>query len=228
MIAESSATVVATDGTTLEARIAVPDGASAGIVICHPHPLYGGDMENPVVVRVAEVCGDLGLATLRLNFRGVGHSEGVHDNGRGERLDVVAALAHLTSRLEPPGATSLAGYSFGATVAANVARTASDLARLALIAPPVGLMGEAPFAPLVGFQGSLLIVVGALDDYCPPKAIARMGQTFPRAVIRVIDGANHFFFGKLFPLGEILAAWARPFTLPPSVTRKAGRGRGTG
>src|SRR5207253_10394570 len=66
------ATVAVARDIVLEGRLAVPAGARAGVVICHPHPLYGGDMDNPVVVRVQEVCAELGLATLRFNFRGVG------------------------------------------------------------------------------------------------------------------------------------------------------------
>src|SRR5262245_30815594 len=89
---------VATD-LRLEALLAVPDTPSAGVVICHPHPLYGGDMDNPVVVRMQEVCASLGLATLRFNFRGVGGSGGTHANGVGEQDDARAALDRKSTRL---------------------------------------------------------------------------------------------------------------------------------
>ena len=85
---------VATD-LSLEALLAVPDTPGAGVVICHPHPLYGGDMDNPVVVRVQEVCAGLGVATLRFNFRGVGGSGGAHAGGIGEQDDTRAALEAL-------------------------------------------------------------------------------------------------------------------------------------
>ena len=103
MISEASATVTVVGGTRLEALVAVPGGATTGIVVCHPHPLYGGDMENPVVVRAVEVASDLGLATLRFNFRGVGRSTGEHGGGRAEQDDVLAALDDL------PGSTRAAG-----------------------------------------------------------------------------------------------------------------------
>ena len=80
---------------SLEALLAVPASPSGGVVICHPHPLYGGDMENPVVVRVQEVCAALGLATVRFNFRGVGASGGVHGGGVAEREDAAAKFTAL-------------------------------------------------------------------------------------------------------------------------------------
>src|SRR5947199_422566 len=112
MISERPAAVAVARDIVLEGRLAVPAGARAGVVICHPHPLYGGDMDNPVVVRVAEVCRELGLATLRFNFRGVGASTGRHGEGRDERHDVVGALAHLASVLPAGVPLVLAAYSF--------------------------------------------------------------------------------------------------------------------
>src|SRR5262249_34552016 len=82
-----------------EGRRAEGLGARAGLVVCHPHPLYGGDMDNPVVVRAVEVAAEAGIATLRFNFRGVGTSEGSHGGGAGEQDDVRAALAALRAHL---------------------------------------------------------------------------------------------------------------------------------
>src|SRR3990172_254396 len=98
-------------------RHAAPPGASAGVVICHPHPLYGGDMDNPVVVRVQEACAAEGLATLRFNFRGVGGSSGTHGEGGGEQDDARAALEALEQKAGT-AALAIAGYSFGAWIAA--------------------------------------------------------------------------------------------------------------
>ena len=97
------------DGPRLEARLARPEAPKAGLVICHPHPLYGGDMDNPVVVKVAELAQGAGMATLRFNFRGVGASGGVHGGGEGERDDVAAALAMLAGRLPAESPIGLAG-----------------------------------------------------------------------------------------------------------------------
>src|SRR5438094_10616195 len=97
-------------GLTLEARAALPAHSRAGVVICHPHPLYGGDMDNPVVVRVQEVCAELGLATLRFNFRGVGGSGGTHGGGVAEQDDARIALDVLAQATgEVP--LAIAGYS---------------------------------------------------------------------------------------------------------------------
>ena len=88
MIAETSDILTTSDGITLEARVAAPPSPRAGMAVCHPHPLYGGDMDNPVVVRLAEVGHDLGLATVRFNFRGVGDSTGTHDQDDAGQLVV--------------------------------------------------------------------------------------------------------------------------------------------
>lgn len=205
MISEAPATVTVPDGTRLEALVAVPAGATAGVVVCHPHPLYGGDMDNPVVVRAVEVAGGLGLATLRFNFRGVGRSTGEHGGGLTEEDDVRAALTELRARLAAPARLILAGFSFGASVSARVAAT-DAVNGLALIAPPLGISEHATL-PALPAALPLLIVVGTRDEYCPLPAIDRLRGELPAARIETIDGANHFFFGTLFPLGEALGAW---------------------
>ncbi|PYN95079.1 MAG: alpha/beta hydrolase [Candidatus Rokuibacteriota bacterium] len=226
MIIERAETLSTRDGVTLEASIGLPSTAPGGVVICHPHPLYGGDMDNPVVVRVAEVCRELGLATLRFNFRGVGASTGRHGEGRDERHDVVGALTHLASVLPAGVPLVLAGYSFGATVSARVASEPSDrppLAAVALIAPPLAMTGEESFAELAHFGIATLVVAGDHDDYCPLPALHALGRRIPSAEIKIVEGANHFFFGKLYPLGQAVEAWGRTLE-----ARQAGRSRGTG
>jgi uncharacterized protein len=195
---------VATD-LSLEALLAVPDTPSAGVVICHPHPLYGGDMDNPVVVRVQEVCAGLGLATLRFNFRGVGGSGGAHAGGVGEQDDARAALEAL-ARAARGAPTAIAGYSFGARIAAQVACGDPGIGGLALIAPPLGMYD---FACIEGVRAPTLIVAGTNDSYCPAPDFARLGGRLPSATLVSIEGADHFFFGKLFPLGEAVAKWAQ-------------------
>lgn len=207
MIAEQAVTLTAGDGAALEARLAVPVDPAAGIVIAHPHPLYGGDMDNPVVVRVAEVCAELGLATLRFNFRGVGASTGRHDGGRAEQADVDAALRRVRDAVGTPAPVILAGYSFGAVVAAHVGARDTGLAGLLLIAPPVAIAEPAPFHALRGSATPMLIVAGSHDEYCPRKAVESLGRELSGAAVTVIEGANHFFFGKLYPFGEAVRQW---------------------
>src|SRR5687768_18050842 len=134
MIPERPVTIPLPGGITLEGALALPPGAEAGVVICHPHPRYGGDMDSPVVLTAIDACMGQGLATLRFNFRGVGDSGGGWDEGRGERDDVRAALAHLRGLLGSPARVGLAGYSFGAAMSAAVAAGGEPLAGLALIA----------------------------------------------------------------------------------------------
>src|SRR5439155_17501983 len=127
------------DGPPLEARLRLAESARGGLVVCHPHPLYGGDMDNPVVVRAAEVATESGLSTLRFNFRGVGRSSGTHDRGEGEGHDLKAALEMLRNRLPPGRPLGLAGYSFGAWIAARVTASGVPLTALCLIAPPLSM-----------------------------------------------------------------------------------------
>src|SRR5215831_13958175 len=116
---EQDVTIDLGPGQSLEARLGWPDNLAGGLVICHPHPLYGGDMANPVVVRAGEVARELGVVTLRFNFRGVGRSTGVRGAGIGEQEDLKAALDLLRSHLPRGLPFALGGYSFGAWVAAQ-------------------------------------------------------------------------------------------------------------
>src|SRR2546421_4132106 len=137
MVPDPADTLPTEDGVALEARLHMPVSVRGGVVVCHPHPLYGGDMENPVVVRVTEVCSALGLATLRFNFRGVGRSAGVHGDGLTEELDVEAGLARLATGIGAPSRLAPARHSFGATVGAQGASPPPGPAGGALIAPPL-------------------------------------------------------------------------------------------
>lgn len=199
----SAVTLDVGGSVALEACVTVPGGARAGVVLCHPHPLYGGDMEGPVVLRAAEACAARQLATLRFNFRGVGASTGKHDDGRGEQDDVHAALDELRRRLPAGSPVALAGYSFGAAVAAAVAAH-TPLAGLALIAPPARIMPPRPAT----VSGPFLIVVGAEDQYCPAASWQAIREALPAVTLTVIDGADHFFFGALDALGGAIEGWA--------------------
>lgn len=195
-------------GPSLEARLGAVPAARAGFVICHPHPLYGGDMDNPVVLRAAEVTQAAGYVTLRFNFRGAGASEGVHDKGRGEQDDVKAAMAALASRLPVGSPVGVIGYSFGAWTAARATRPGD--ASLGLIAPPIGMFD---FAFLPPAAGRVLLVAGTRDTYCPVEALHRLAESVG-AEERLIEEADHFFFGKLYPLGEAIGAWVAGLPRP--------------
>ena len=206
MISERPVTIPGA-GPALEAALAIPAGARLGVTVCHPHPLYGGDMDSPIVIVAVQACAEAGLATLRFNFRGVGGSAGAWDEGGGEQDDVRAALAHLRGQLPADGRVALAGYSFGASMAAAVASRGERLAGLALIAPPLAMRPWQPPTSL-GVDGPILLAAGSADDYCPASALAELGQALPKATVIVIDGADHFFFTQLARLAGALGDWA--------------------
>ena len=200
---EEALTIRVPDGPALEARLAPLANPKGGFVVCHPHPLYGGDMDNPVVIRVAEVAQAAGYATLRFNFRGAGASEGVHDKGRGEQEDVRAAMVALATHLPAGSRVGVMGYSFGAAMAARATRPSVPEAPLGLIAPPLGMYD---FDFLQTSPGRLLLVAGTADSYCPVEALHRLAA-ITSTEERIVEGADHFFFGKLYPLGEAIGAW---------------------
>jgi alpha/beta superfamily hydrolase len=207
MIAERPETIAAGSGPALEAALTLPAGASAGVVVCHPHPLYGGDMDSPVVMAMFRASTAAGLAALRFNFRGVGDSDGAWDEGRGEQDDVRAALDHLQARLPATGRLALAGYSFGAMMAAAVAGAGRPLAGLALVAPPLGMRPWQPPTTLT-VAGPVLLVAGDADQYCPAGALTALGQALPKPTVTILDGVDHFFFGGLDRLASAMSGWA--------------------
>jgi alpha/beta superfamily hydrolase len=209
MIAEQPISLVVDAGVTLEAKVHRPPAATRGVVVSHPHPLYGGDMDNPVVVEIVSACAAEGLATLRFNFRGVGRSTGSHDNGHGEQDDVLTALDDLAGLLGHDRHVAAAGYSFGAMVTAAVAAKGAHLVGLALIAPALGRAGRRRLDGLSAVSTPVIVIAGEQDDACPPDVLADVGRDVPAAVIRVIKGADHFFRDGREALGEAVRAWAR-------------------
>jgi len=193
-------------GVELEGRLGEIEQPRGGLVICHPHPLYGGDMDNPVVARVTEVASEADLTTLRFNFRGVGRSTGTHARGEGEQDDLRAVVNVLRSRLPDGRPLGVAGYSFGAWITARVAQSAVPMAALCLIAPPLGMLD---FGPLDGAAMDVLLVAGTRDPYCPTRSLAAFAQRLHGAHVDTVDGADHFFLDKLGPLGDLIRDWTR-------------------
>jgi alpha/beta superfamily hydrolase len=169
----------------IECAVDEPQGAAQGIaLIAHPHPLYGGTLDNKVVQTLARACVELGYAAWRPNFRGVGRSEGAYDEGRGEVDDLAAVLAHL--KAEQP---VLAGFSFGAAMQAKLAARVAPR-RLVLVGIAVNRF-EAPAVP----AGTLLIH-GENDDTVPIAAVRAWAEPQGLPLI-VVPGADHFFHRKL-------------------------------
>jgi alpha/beta superfamily hydrolase len=171
-----------------------------GVVITHPHPLYGGDMFNNVVEAVAQAYREKGHSTLRFNFRGVGQSEGEYDNGIGEQENVRAALGYLSDLGKRN--IDLAGYSFGAWVNALGLESFEKATRMIMVSPPVNFID---FSFLAYNQKIQLVIVGAEDDVAGANMLEGMLQTWnPEANLRKIQGADHFYWGKTSELKSII------------------------
>jgi uncharacterized protein len=171
----------------LECALDEPQGAPRGVaLIAHPHPLHGGTLDNKVVQTLARAFVELGYAAWRPNFRGVGASEGAHDEGRGEVDDLAAVLAHL--RAERP---VLAGFSFGAAMQAKLAaRVAAE--RLVLVGVAVSRLGlDVPAVP-----AGTLVIHGEADETVPLAAVLDWARPQELPVL-VVPGADHFFHRKL-------------------------------
>ena len=183
----------------LEGLLAEGDAPLAALVL-HPHPQYGGDMHNHVVVGLTEAFRALGLTTLRFNFRGVGRSQGAFDGGAGEAADAGAALDYL--RAQAPGRLILlAGYSFGAMIAAAVADERSPAALL-LVSPPLGFSA----IPAIPDGVPALIAVGDRDPLAPAES-ARALASGSTSVL-VVSGADHGWWPGLDELTAAASKFA--------------------
>jgi alpha/beta superfamily hydrolase len=191
----------------IEAVTAYPQGYQAGApisVICHPHPLYGGSMANKVVYMISRTFMQLGVATLRFNFRGVGKSQGSFDEGLGEVEDLQALVAWFRER-HPGSPLWLAGFSFGAYVAARACQ-AIEPERLLLVAPPVTMFD---FASLPPIEVPYMVVQGGKDEIIQPEAVGRwVVAQRNRPVYHWMSGADHFFHGRMNHLrNAIVRSW---------------------
>jgi hypothetical protein len=177
-----------------------------GVVITHPHSLYGGTMDNPVVETVQSAYQQNGYATLRFNFRGVGGSQGNFDNGMGEQDDVRAAIAYVENMNFR--AVDLAGYSFGAWVNAGVAADSStSIKSMMMISPPVGFI---EFENTNALDCLNLVVTGSRDEIAPVNQIRDLLPAWnPDAHLEIIDGCDHFYIGYLEKLQSILSRYLK-------------------
>ena len=172
-----------------------------GVVITHPHPLYGGDMYNPVVNTITSAYQKNGFATLRFNFRGVGKSQGNYDDGTSEQKDVNSAILYLSEigikKID------LAGYSFGAWVNAGLTCEVNPVKNMVMVSPPVGFID---FQPITSINCLKLVIAGNRDNIAPADLIEKMLPTWNQeAHFEVIKGADHFYSGYLEKLESVLS-----------------------
>jgi alpha/beta superfamily hydrolase len=199
----ASAQRLSIDGPAGKLEIAVSDPGQSrrgAALIAHPHPLYGGTLDNKVVQTLAKAFFALGYCALRLNFRGVGASEGVFDEGRGEVEDFLALADYARDTY---GATALAigGFSFGGFVAASAAQRLAPR-HLVLAAPAVGrfAVGTVP--------ESTLVIHGEEDDVVPLQDVFDWARPQSLPVV-VFPGAGHFFHGNLVMLQRLVEQHCR-------------------
>jgi len=203
----------------IEIAYAVPAQPAAIAVVAHPHPLFGGTMDNKVVTTVARALAEAGAATFRFNFRGVGASEGRHDEGRGETDDLLEVAAHAARAVgELP--LWLAGFSFGGGVALRASGRA-DFAHLALVAPALRRitghgLGEPPDpsdaslgTPGRHTSANTLVIHGDRDETTLLADSLAWGAARDVPVL-VVPGADHFFHRKLHVIRDVVARLVRP------------------
>ena len=199
-------TVVVGPEGNLEARLELPEGAPrATALICHPHPLHGGTMDNKVVFTLARSFLALEAAVLRFNFRGVGASAGSYAEGIGETQDAVAASAWLRGRW-PALPLYLGGFSFGAAVAVRSA-AAIGPAGLVTVALPVARIPDGMALPELPW----LLIHGSDDDVVALDALIDwLNDHSPGPALEVITGADHFFHGRLTELKNGVSRFFAP------------------
>lgn len=187
------------EGITIEGLLQKNSQAS-GVVITHPHPLYGGNMHNNVVMVILQTYQKLGYTTLRFNFRGVGSSQGSYGEGIGEQEDVRAAVAYLAhigiKQID------LAGYSFGAWVNGHLNCARAGIANMVMVSPPVAFIDLESVSTIDCLK---LVITGSRDDIAPAEMISQSYHAWNAAAhFEVIGGADHFYGGYEDRLEDIL------------------------
>lgn len=185
----------------IECALDLPDTDPIGIaLVAHPHPLYGGTMDNKVVQILARTFASLGYATMRINFRGVGQTAGEHDQGRGETDDMALALDYMKKNY-PSLPVALGGFSFGTYVQANLCQRLVSRGEPPLLLLLVGAMaGQVDMPPV---PNSTLLIHGEKDELIPLTDVLDWARPQDIPVI-VIPGADHLFNGKLHHLRKIM------------------------
>ncbi len=187
------------DGLSLEGEVVVPDGATAAVVLAHPHPVHGGSMSSLVTSELFRTLPRHDLAVLRFNFRGVGGSEGTHGHGVDEQLDLVAAI-DATENAAPDLPLVTAGWSFGADV--SLAVVDPRLAGWFCVAPPLRIL---PLDDLAAARDPRpkLLAVPQHDQFRPPGPAAEVTADWTNTAIEVVTGADHFCVGRTDRVAEL-------------------------
>jgi len=186
---------------TIDAYIDFQDNKDA-IIIMHPHSLMGGNMDNPIVQKAQQIFASKRLTTVRFNFRGVGYSTGVFDDGIGEQDDLKSVIDFLKTK--GINQIDLIGYSFGSWVLAHAAENIA-YHRAMMISPPVAFMD---FSKIQTINNLKHVVVGSKDEFAPPDIIEDIVEQWNSDVrIEIITGADHFFSFHMNDIENVLSNW---------------------
>lgn len=211
------------DGPAGRLEALLNDGAAEAThaaVVCHPHPLFGGTLHNKVVFHTMKALNSFGFPVLRFNFRGTGLSQGEHDHGVGEVDDVRAALDWLDREFHRP--LLFAGFSFGAAVGLRAAYADPRVAALIAVGTPVGPVAAGEEEPrnytfdfLRDCIKPKLFVSGARDQFGPRSKLEALVASLaePKKLV-IIEGADHFFEGRLRELREAIEGWVKTAVSP--------------
>ncbi|HEY4712516.1 MAG TPA: alpha/beta family hydrolase [Dehalococcoidia bacterium] len=180
----------------LEGILAIPEGAGPfpAVIVCHPHPLYGGSMDNNVVYSLSEKLTQASLASFRFNFRGVGESQGEFGQGIGEQEDVKAAISFISTVKEVDSKRiGIVGYSAGAGFAFPIGFNDTRIKALAAVSPPLNMFD---FDFLKSCPRPKLLISGSRDDLIPVDQFLEFCQNLPEPKeCESIEGADHFWWG---------------------------------
>jgi uncharacterized protein len=196
-----------------------PDAPYAALV-CHPHPLHGGTMHNKVVYHAAKALNSFGLPVLRFNFRGTGLSEGSHDDGRGERDDIQAALDWLQNEYSRP--VIFTGFSFGAATGLKTCCPDRRVPGLISLGTPLAVRERLyTYSYLSDCPKPKLMVSGDHDQFAPAANLRELFSLAaePKELV-LVEGADHFFEGKLPIMREAIVEWL-PRYFPPLAAQRA-------
>ncbi len=195
----------------IEARYQKAASATAPVaLVMHPHPRFGGTMNNKVVYNIFHALSRSGFAVLRFNFRGVGKSQGTFDNGQGELADAAAALDWLQTFHPSASQTWVSGFSFGAWIAMQLLMRRPEINAFISVAPPANIYDFGFLAPC---PSSGLIIQGTTDDVVPEPDVAKLAARLKaqRGIgieYKTIGGAGHFFEDKLDDMAKLIEQYA--------------------
>ena len=197
--------LVTADGLRLTAELApaLAQGPRAAMVLCHPHPQFGGSMRSLVISELFAALPTVGVTCLRFDFRGVGESQGTFDNGDGERLDARAALDALRAEAGGAGPLVLAGWSFGADVALSV--NDPHLAAWIAIACPLHYTHDVEVVATDSRPKRLALA--AHDEFRAPEEVIAEVTGWSNTAVEVVGGASHFFVGRTDALTRVVSSF---------------------